>query len=115
MPSKEKPGTEVIFAPYGQLLDYVDNAYEAALKCKSRALTWIRAKDQYTRGEWNDLPMKGWSLGDAMSIVKVQTKQDWTDYRNHGDTSAGDWDGANAAAAVNSWAMVPWVPPEYPK
>ena len=87
----------MIFAPFGPLLDYVDNAYEAALKCRLKPLIWIRAKDQYTRGLWNELLMKGYPLGEAIEIVKTQTKTDWSDYRNHGDVSAGAWEEANVS------------------
>ena len=53
--------------------------------------------------------MKGWPLGEAMEKVKIQTENAWSDYRNHGDDPAGDWDGANAAAAAwqNPYRAVP--------
>ena len=114
VPSKEKPGTDVIFAPWGKLLDYVDNAYEAALKCKARPLVWIRAKDQYTRGLWNELLMKGYPLGEAMEIVKTKTEHHWSDYRNHGDTSVGDWENANKYQIVPYTGAPPKAqPPAY--
>ena len=68
------------------------------------------------RGLWNELLMKGWPLGEAIGSLKLESKAAWSDYRGHGDTSAGDWDSANAAAAaVNPYAIVPYTGAPAPK
>ena len=97
MDSKSNPSEKVVFAPLGKLMVYVDETYHKALLINKEPLIWYRAKDQMTRGKWNKLMMEGYSLGEAMGKVRHDVKDDWKDTRGHGDTRAGDWEGAQAS------------------
>ena len=94
----------IVFAPLSKLLQYVDESYNKALQVRNGALAWYRAKDQMTRGMWNEFLMKGWSLGEAMDEVKSVVRNDWKDFRGHGDVPNGDWDGAY----VDTYASSSW-------
>ncbi|CAE7488397.1 unnamed protein product [Symbiodinium sp. CCMP2592] len=68
-PSKQMPGTEVVFAPLSDNLRYADSVLRIASSCDLPAgslLEWVRARDEQTRARMIELIRTGWAQGEAL-------------------------------------------------
>ena len=80
VPSKEKPGTDVVFAPLSINLRYPDTVLRIASASSlgpAELLTFVRQRDESTRARLVELVRQGFPQGEALSKAWSEFELQW--------------------------------------